>query len=390
MSAVPGGYVALLRLRGAAVLLLCASVARLVYGVLPVALLLFLSQRRSSYLEAGAAVGAYGLAAGVLGPARARLVDRAGAVPGIFVLTVALVASTTALVAYGTGPFALVVALALLAGSCPPPVGPVMRAAWRRLVGDEQLVRRAYSLDTVTEDAAYVLGPVLAAALVVRMGAPVTVLAALGVLGVAAPVMAVRVAGLARTSTSSRADPLAGPVVAVWRQPEFVRGLVPVTSLGLLLGAVEVAAIAAAVATAGRPYAGVPSSALAAGSLAGGLLFGSRAWPGSARTQTSVLTLAATALVATAAATSRSFVPFVVVLGLAGLTVAPAIVASYLVADRVATTGESEATAWVNAAFNTSLAVGTAAAGALVDSTSPGVALAAAAAAAALLVVVGT
>jgi len=48
LSAVGDGYVALLRLRGVAVLLLCASAARLVYGVLPLGLLLFLSGRRAS------------------------------------------------------------------------------------------------------------------------------------------------------------------------------------------------------------------------------------------------------------------------------------------------------------------------------------------------------
>jgi predicted MFS family arabinose efflux permease len=46
----------------------------------------------------------------------------------------------------------------------------------------------------------------------------------------------------------------------------------------------------------------------------------------------------------------------------------------------------SEATAWVNAAFNAALAIGTAGAGVVIDATSPSTALGAFAVAAALLI----
>lgn len=76
----------------------------------------------------------------------------------------------------------------------------------------------------------------------------------------------------------------------------------------------------------------------------------------------------------------------VALLAVAGLTIAPAIVASYLVADQFVPVGSSQATAWVNAAFNTALAGGTSLAGVVVDVASPRAALGSAAAVAAVLV----
>lgn len=378
MSAVVDGYVALLRLRGVALLLLCASAARLVYGVLPLGLLLFLSGRRASYAEAGAVVGVYGFAAGVLGPARARLVDRVGAAWGLAGLGAVFALCLGALVAAVRAPLSVVLVLGLLAGCCPPPVGPMMRTAWRSMVGDKQAaVRRAYSLDAVTEEAAYVLGPVLATTLLAWVGSPVLVLACAGVLVIVVSAMGWQIAALTQPAVASSA-PTLRPGGALWRDPRFLLGLAPVAALGLLLGAVEIAAVAAALTSVGQRFAGVPSTVSAVGSLTGGLLYGRKQWPGNAQIHTVVLTLASAALVAVGGLAAHNFLLLVTLLAVAGLTIAPAIVASYLVADLAAPVGSSEATAWVNSAFNTSLAAGTASAAAVVDATSPGTALGAA------------
>ncbi len=79
----------------------------------------------------------------------------------------------------------------------------------------------------------------------------------------------------------------------------------------------------------------------------------------------------ASALVALTALGSSVFALLVGGLALAGLCIAPALVCSYLVADTAASVGSTEATAWVNAAFNVSVGLGTAVAGGLVDATSP-------------------
>lgn len=380
MSAVPDGYVVLLRQPGTAAMLSYASAARLVYGVLPLALLLLLTERRSSYAEAGAVVGAYGLAAGVLGPTRARLVDRVGARLGLPALAAALALCLVALVGAARSPLPVVVGLGLLAGCCPPPVGPVMRTAWRSLVGEDEVrLRRAYALDAVTEEAAYVIGPVLATSLLAWVGGAAVVIAGAAVLLVAVSAMG------RRAVIGDVASPGGRVARGLWRDGSFLLGLVPVAALGLLLGAVEVAAVAAALASVGTSLAGVPSTALTVGSLVGGLLYGRRAWRGGARAQAVVLTLVAALLVGAAGLVAGSFGLLVAVLAVAGLTISPAVVASYLVADEAAPAGSSEATSWVNAAFNTALAGGTAASAVVVQQASPAAALGCAAVAAALM-----
>jgi sugar phosphate permease len=59
----------------------------------------------------------------------------------------------------------------------------------------------------------------------------------------------------------------------------------------------------------------------------------------------------------------------------AGLFVAPSVVASYLVADEAVQGASAESTAWVTAAFNVGTAAGTLLAGLLVDVRSASVAM---------------
>ena len=48
-------------------------------------------------------------------------------------------------------PAPLLGGLAVAAGACAPPLGPVMRTVWSELLRDPALLRRGYSLDTVAE-----------------------------------------------------------------------------------------------------------------------------------------------------------------------------------------------------------------------------------------------
>jgi hypothetical protein len=389
VPAVPGGYVALLRLPGAAVLLSLVSAARLAYGALPLALLLLVAGERSSYADAGVVAGLYALTAGLLGPARARAVDRFGAARTLPALAGALAAFLGLLVALADAPLPIVAALGLLAGCVPPTVGPVMRRAWRALVhGEPDALRRAYALDAVTEEAAFVVGPVAGAASIAVGGPRAVLLGCLAVLAVAAAGLGVRAAGLLTAPADAAAAP-APATAALWRHRAFVVALLPPCTLGLLLGALEIAAVALALAHAGTWATGLPGGVLAAGSLAGGLVYGGRRWPGTAGTQARALAGTAAVAVLGASLAARSFPLFVVAAAGVGLVVAPAFVATYLAVDAAAPTAGSEATAWVNAVFNAAAAAGTAAAGVVVDRASPAAALLTAALAAGVLLACG-
>lgn len=365
MSAADRGYVALLRRPGALPLFLWVNLARLVYGALPLALLLLVAGRRGSYADAGMTLAVFSIP-GFLGPARARLVDRLGARRVLVALALGLFLAVTGLDLLAGGPLVVVLGLALLAGCTPPPVGPLMRAAWRELSGgDPDVLRRAYSLDSVGEDVLFVLGPLVAAAAASTSGASTLVPGLAAVLVVAALGIGSCRPGRMPPSAPAHAAP------ALLRDPRFLVGLSPVAGLGLLLGGVEIASVAAALAVAGTSLAGVPAAAVSTGSVVGGLLYGSRGLPGSPRAQARWLVCVASGLVALTALGSSVFALLVGGLALAGLCIAPALVCSYLVADAAAPVGSTEATAWVNAAFNVSVGLGTAVAGGLVDATSP-------------------
>ncbi|MFD9128256.1 MFS transporter, partial [Kitasatospora sp. NPDC059571] len=165
------GYRAVLALPRARLPFAAALVARLSYGVLPLPLLLALRDGTGSYAAAGAATGLFGLAAALLGPARARLVERRpGALTALTACYALLLAALATGSAAGLAPWAAV-ALALLAGAFPPPVGPLMRTLWGELADGEEQRQRALSLDTVAESTVFALGPLLGGLMVAASSA---------------------------------------------------------------------------------------------------------------------------------------------------------------------------------------------------------------------------
>ena len=372
MPAAPRGYLALLRLPSATPLTLWAALARLQFGVMPIATLLLLADARGSYAEAGAATAAVGLTAGLLGPLRARAADRFGHGRVLVIASALYVVGIGLLLQLATAPLALLVGAALLAGCLPPPVGPVMRAAWRDITREEPgSLRSAFSLDSVAEEVLYVVGPLLAAAAVAAFGPGRVVMTSAVLLLVACVGMAM----VLRTLRAEVGDHVAVRPRVPWRSAPFLLGLLPATAIGLLLGGLELAAVAAVLRLAGAEVAGVPAALIAIGSIGGGLLYGRRTWPGGVRRQAVVLVLASAAAVLVAAAVSGWLVPMLMAFLVAGVFVAPSVVASYVIADEAVTGSSAEATSWVNSAFNVGTAFGTALAGVLVDARGPGAAM---------------
>jgi len=361
-------YRSLFAIPGARTVYAWVGVARIAYAVIPLAVLLFLSSGPGSFSRAGVALGAYGLVAGVLGPLRSRQVDRWGprrALPALgvlYALSLLVVALTRA---HG---FGLTVLFMVVAGLTPPPAGPLGRTAWRLLVdGDQAKLNRAYALDAVTEDTIFLAGPLAAALLASRIGAQAVVIAfavtmMVAAVGMASAVPMVRSAAAAVDASSISTKPL-------WRDGGFLAGLIPVTALGFLLSGTSLAGVAIALEAAGTSATGLPSAAISAGSVIGGLLYGRRQWSWGPYQQARVLVVAAALVLALAAAFHTVVAVFALLLAAAGLLVAPSFVCSYLVADLRSPEGSLEATSWVNAAYNSAAAIGSAVAGLLVVRT---------------------
>ncbi|MGW3247919.1 MFS transporter [Streptomyces sp. NPDC001070] len=362
-----------------------ALVGRLSYGMISLSLVLAVKGSTGSYGTAGAVMALFGMTSVLLSPARAALVDRYGPRGALTpmacayaLLLMALAAATCRSGASGV----LLALLAATAGSCTPPLGPVMRTVWSALLTDRRLRQRAYSLDAVAEELLFVTGPLLVGVLV-GLAVPavgVAVSAALVLTGTLAFVSspAVHAAGFhatpvepAGTPGDSSATEPAGPPSGRQRRGS-VSGLRQVIALaagaGVCLGAMDLLVVAF---TEQQRRPGAVSwllAALSAGSAVGGLAYGATTWRTSARKRLPLLT-AAMALALAGAGMSPDLRVFAGAVTLAGLFVSPAVSTAYLIADESAAAGTRiRAGAWVNTAINAGSASGTAAVGLLIDS----------------------
>ncbi|UKF32194.1 MFS transporter [Clavibacter phaseoli] len=403
-AAGSAGYLAVLALPGALRAFLPAMVGRLSFAMVTLALLLLIQSATGSFAAAGLATGAFGLANVLASPARARLVDARGQRPVLVALATGHALALVGLLASvrADAPTAVVVAAAAAAGLCLPPLGAAMRVLWAASAPDVRMRTRAYSLDTVGEDIAFTVGPLLVALLVAVADPTAAVLVSgcatvAGTLGMTSAPLS-RARGARRVAATAVArDPGAPASVARgrrWtlrdedplRQPLVVPVLVTLVGVGAVFGAVEVAAAALAERAGDAALSGPLLAAFAAGSAVGGLAYGARAWRVPTRIRLVAVTAAMVAATGvTAAVTSHlpsapgplALVAVAGLLALVGLFLAPAMVTGYLLADERTTDAvRTEASAWVNTAVNTGVALAAAGVGAVVDAAGPGSGLA--------------
>ncbi|GGV05754.1 MFS transporter [Streptomyces litmocidini] len=363
------GYAAVLRTPHARRTFGAALLGRLSNGVTPLSLVLSVKDGTGSYAAAGTAMAVFGLAGVLLSPARAGLVDRFGPRRALVPLAVACALLLVALAVAAARPTAPPAALAVLAagaGALIPPLGPVSRALWSGMLSDRDLLRRAYSLDTVAEELLFVTGPLLVGLLVRYASAPagLAVSAGLVLTGTLALVTSPVVRGATKEREREAPGTGAGPVGSPGGGP--ARAAAVAAATGMCLGAVDLLVIAFADAH-GRPGT-VPwaLAALSAGSAVGGLVHGAVSWRLPTAVRLSLLTLGLGGVLAVAGLSPH---PYALVGGMAfgGLFLAPALTNAYLLADESAAPGRrTRAGAWVNTAFNAGSTAATAGVGLLV------------------------
>ena len=347
-------------------LLLAASVlARLPYGILGLATLLFVHEQTGSFAQAGVVSAASSFAAAAAMPWLGRLVDRLGQTRVLLGAVVVQVAGNVALVLLGLAeaPVATLVLVAIVGGAAVPPVGPSLRGLWRQVLDDdEEQVRSALALDAIALEVVFVGGPLLAGA-VIALASPAAAL----LMGVGLSVAGTAAFAAAPPSRSwrsadrvdrGRLGPLASPGVRTL--------LLSTAGLGIAFGSLEVALPAFGVEHGSQGLGGVALATFAAGSAVGGIWYGAAA-PRRVRDAylvCSVLMPAGVVLVALAWST-----PALLLLApLAGVVVAPLTAAQNELAGALAPAGTmTEAYAWVVTAIVAGLSAGIAAGGALAE-----------------------
>ncbi len=360
-------YPLLLRPPGARALLIAALVGRIPIGVFSLAIVLVVRRQTGSFAQAGIATAAFAIGAGLVAPLQGRLVDRIGQ-PAVLVPSGLLNAAALGglvIAAESSAPTSVLAVLAALGGAAVPPLAACMRSQWATLFADDAAAREtAYSLESVVNELVFIVGPALTTmlvALISSTGALLTAvtLSLLGTLGFAAT-------GLAR---SWRGEPGPHTAAGALGAPGLRTLVLAIVPTGIAFGALEVTMPAFAAAQGQRPaLAGLLLSAMAIGSVLGGLWYGARSWSRPVVTRFLTLETLFTIGLLPLLLVPDSLLAMGLLMGIAGLALAPSAAAGFLLIDHIALPGTAtEAYTWAVTANVTGSAIGAGLAGVIVQ-----------------------
>ncbi|WP_433002427.1 MFS transporter [Kribbella sp. CA-294648] len=159
------GYRSVLRTPGAAAFFLTAAVGRVGIAMTGLGLVWLLHARTGSYTTAGLAAAGFALAEALIGPQSARLIDRFGQTRVLPFCLLAHGAAVVGVLASTTQVTAIVAATC--AGAAVPQLGALSAARWAHLLRGERAdeLPSAFSLESLANATAFLLGPVLVTAL---------------------------------------------------------------------------------------------------------------------------------------------------------------------------------------------------------------------------------
>lgn len=347
-----GRYARLFRAPDFGYLLGTSLLARVPEGMLSLAITLLVT-RNGSYARAGAVVAVYVTGAAVAGPALGRLVDRLGRAVILLPASVAEAASLVGMALMPAAWTAGVVACALAAGLCTPPVVAAARSLWPTVLPGEQ-VTTAYGLEATLQELIYIVGPSLVALAVSLAGPAVAlvVVAALLTVGVVTFSLHPRVRRRSSPPAPDRS-------VRSWRPP---LSLAPLLCALVLTGAfsfVELSTVRFARSQGAPAAAGVALAVWSAGSLLGGLVLGTRLTVIRDARWRLVTLMFAVGVLMLLPATAPSVWVLAALLFVAGIAIAPTVAALYSqVASEVPGDRGTEAFGWLSAGFQAGTALG--------------------------------
>ncbi|MFD0270456.1 MFS transporter [Streptomyces sp. NPDC127106] len=350
-------YAGLLRSRYATRLLVGTLVGRLPSAMAAVAIPLALRNAGASYGFVGLAVGAFAIAAAVAGPLLGRLVDRVGQ-PSVLLWTAVLAGCGFLMIAATPDRHAAVIGGAVLAGAATPPLEPCLRALWPEIV-DAGKLESAYALDSASQQLIFVGGPLIVAGCV-TVASPVGALWAAALLGLVGVLVVATAAPTRAWRAPARQADWLGPM----RSRGLVVLLISLTGVGVGIGTLNVVVVA--YAEEHRLPGGAPTllALNALGALVGGLVYGAvRRWPVPPARRT--LLLAGGLTLGYAFLCLLPAPPLMACLMLlTGLFLAPVLTVSFVMVGELAPRGTvTEAFAWLVTLMTSGSALGSAAAG---------------------------
>jgi predicted MFS family arabinose efflux permease len=249
-----------------------------------------------------------------------------------------------------------------VAGASVGSLGSLVRARWNAIVQNSRQLDTAFSWEAVADEFLFVSGPVVVTALATLWIAPAGVL----ISGVATFVGALLFYPQKATEPAprGRSGDRSGRVLT---HPGIFVAIICQVFLGVVFGAIDVIAVGFGDAQGAKAFAGIALSALAAGSLVAGAVYGAADWRLSARFRFPLM------LIILAAGTwllllATDMVLFAVLLFVVGVGIAPSLIAVSSVIQTLAPPERlTEALAWISTALGFGVAIGSAAAGTVIE-----------------------
>jgi MFS family permease len=317
-----------------------------------------------SYGLAGAVAATLTLSQAFTAPWLGRLADRHGQ-RRLLVLALAAHASGTLLLVLAAqvdAPAWTLFPAAALSGAAVLPVGSLVRARWAGLVGGTPALDTAFALESVLDEAVFVVGPVLVTALAVGVAPAAGLLGPLAFVVVGYLYLAVQENTEPGPSSEHRQ---AGRLAVL--TPGLLVLILTCAAVGISLSVIDVGMVAFA-RERGSPGAAGPLLALfATGSMLAGLAYGAREW----RTPHDLRFLIATTALCAGTMPillADGIATMALSVAIAGVGIAPALIASStLVEELLPRAALVEGLTWVVTALTVGAAAGAALAGAAID-----------------------
>lgn len=349
-------YLNLLRTRGVARLMTAQLMARIPNGMLSLAYLLHIESIYHSYGAAGLVLAATSIGQAIAGPLTSRWMGVWG-MRRVLILTTIVCATAVGTIALAPAlPLPLYMALGFIGGLSTPPIQPAVRTIYPKMVNSRQLTP-LFSLDASAQEVIWVVGPVITTLIATQISTVLAILVALAFLiGGGAWFISSPEVGRVRIPRSKRK---LGSVLA--KPPVLLA-----TITGFLLIGACAAIEAGVVATFGNhgPQSGIVLAIFSIGSIIGGLSFGHLPIGPWALARRIFVVFVGMAL----AAASLNFWWLAATLLIAGVGIAPALAVMFaIVSASVRFSETAEAYGWVGTGQLIGAALGSAAAGFLID-----------------------
>ena len=348
-------YSSLLKTPGVARIIAAQLTARFPFGMLSLAYLLHIERITGSYGAAGLVLAATSIGQAIAGPLTSRWMGVWG-MRRVLTLTMIVCAASIACIAFIETSVPVYMIIGFIGGLSMPPIQPAVRTIYPKMVNSKQLTA-LFSLDASAQEIIWVAGPVITTFVATQIST----------------VLAIVIAGVFLVGGGLWF--ILSPEVGRVRIPRSKRklGVVlskPAVLLSTIVGFLLVgacAAVEAGVVAAfghGGPEAGIVLAVFAIGSLAGGLSFGHvpvGPWALSRRMLAVFIGMAL-------AMFSLNFWWLGVTLLIAGVGIAPALAVMFaIVSATVKFSDTAEAYGWVGTGQLIGAALGSAAAGFLID-----------------------